>query len=383
MRAPKAEDLLEPRAGWTAWAVFFAVIVVILVARPGARHVSRVYDEASTAWWHSDEGIYGGGGQGFLYLPAFNVLYAPFTWGPPLVGDVLWRLAGLLVFATGLRRLAKAVRPEPDGFALATFLSLGATWAATRTGQANLPLAGVLLHVAVDLAGERWGRVAWLLALALVLKPISIAVILVVAVVWPRTAGRLALACAAAFAVAFLHPDPGYVLHMHGEAWRKIVTAGDPGERPYEDLIGLLRKAGFDLPEAARLPLLAIASFGALALSWFARRRLGARDGAFYALALLATWLMLFNPRTETNSYVILVPYVAVAAATAALALRRRGEAVFLGLLALALGCDAYGTPLHLATVHWAKALFGLVFLVWLLLRLLLIRTAGRSFPPT
>jgi hypothetical protein len=72
-------------------------------------------------------------------------------------------------------------------------------------------------------------------------------------------------------------------------------------------------------------------------------------------------YLLLFNPRTETNSYVLLAPFAGILVAAAAqdpkFPLRFLGLAAF----ALILSCENWG-PLHKLTNLWLKAAAGLVF---------------------
>jgi hypothetical protein len=131
----------------------------------------------------------------------------------------------------------------------------------------------------------------------------------------------------------------------------------------------MLRSAGLVVPEAAKQPTIALAALGALVAAWLARRRLSPRAAALSVFALLAAWLMLFNPRTESNTYVVLVPWIAVVAVASWLR-GRRGEAAFLAVLALLLGCDVPNLAIHLATDHWLKPLVALAFLAWWVVRL-------------
>jgi len=75
---------------------------------------------------------------------------------------------------------------------------------------------------------------------------------------------------------------------------------------------------------------------------------------------------MLFNPRTETCSYVFLGPFVASLALYYS-ALGRRWLARGLGFAAIGLACDAFprlGTfSVHDLTDRWFKPLIAVVFL--------------------
>jgi hypothetical protein len=77
---------------------------------------------------------------------------------------------------------------------------------------------------------------------------------------------------------------------------------------------------------------------------------------------LLAAWyLLLFNPRTETNSYVLIAPFVGLLVASAAQNPKLPGRFLALAGFALILSCENWG-PLHKLTNLWLKAAASLVF---------------------
>ena len=82
-------------------------------------------------------------------------------------------------------------------------------------------------------------------------------------------------------------------------------------------------------------------------------------------------YLMLFNPRTETNSYVMLGAFVAVWAAVEGLVCRRLDIALWASLLALLLGTENFGQVIFSLTNLWAKALATGALGIWLAARIL------------
>ncbi len=84
-----------------------------------------------------------------------------------------------------------------------------------------------------------------------------------------------------------------------------------------------------------------------------------------FVMGFAAVYLMLFNPRTEANSYVILAPVVALPAAIFAFTIPRPRIATVLYIIAFMLICDAWA---YQQTKNWLKPLacvvmFGLM--VW------------------
>jgi hypothetical protein len=83
----------------------------------------------------------------------------------------------------------------------------------------------------------------------------------------------------------------------------------------------------------------------------------------FLVTALSAAYLMVFNPRTEAVSYIILSPYVALFAAILFREKAVTPVAWILVFLCIGLGSDCYGDIYKLTRI-WFKPLLALVFFV-------------------
>ena len=93
-------------------------------------------------------------------------------------------------------------------------------------------------------------------------------------------------------------------------------------------------------------------------------------------------YLMLFNPRTETNSYVILAAFIALAGAYEFVTNRSSFRTwAFVGL-AIALGSENYGWPIFPLTNLWLKALCATGLLVWLVPTIVKAREPQPFLPP-
>ncbi len=303
--------LAPRRAAWLLWLAFAVGVTALVVAEHERRSVTPVYREAAEAW-RARQPLYRPGIHGFLYLPAAALVYLPFTGLPGVWGGVVWRWAGLAVLATGVRRLAGlGERPSAARFLWLTALTLPALAGSARVGQSNVPMAGLMAHAAVDLAAGAWGRAALALALGLALKPTIAPLLLLVAAVYPRTAWRLAALAAAVLALPWLAGDPAYATAQYAAFVEKMRVAGAPPPGRWQDLTGLTRALGYDPPPRLVLGFRLAAAGATLALAWLARRRRPAAPAAVLILALGAAYILLWNPRTEGVTYLILTPAVA------------------------------------------------------------------------
>lgn len=351
--------------------IFFALIVGTIVAvQPDKRTVTPEYRQASEKWWGGTESPYDLTQVGYLYLPQEAILYTPFRILPKSLGEPLWRWAGLALLAFGLWRAAGVLAPDNRErlFLGATLLAFPAALSSSRNGQVNLHLAGLMLLAAADLARSRWNAATLWLLLSVMLKPIALAPALLAAACYPALRLRLLGGLLVCLAAAWIHPDPSYVTLQYQIFWKKFLLAGQPLIKDnFSDFFGMLWH--WDIHPRAGI-ITAGRAAAALAALWFAlgmkRRFPGDAARAALGVMLLASlYLMLFNPRTEENSYVMLAGFTALLGAGDILA-RRDRSGVMLALFCLLLAVENMG-PLYKMTRIWFKPLVSTLFALFLI----------------
>lgn len=194
---------------------------------------------------------------------------------------------------------------------------------------------------------------------------------------WRLVAGFLILG-----GILFIHSDPGFVARQYGLFIETMKIAGHPHQKLFCDLQGMLRHFGAPLPDFVMTAVRVLAALGTLAVARIALRRYDAARGAFVCMLLAALYLLLFNPRTETNSYVLIAPFVGLLVASAAQNPKLPGRFQALAAFALILSCKNWG-PLHQLTNLWLNASASLVFGGFLIRDVLAGRDPlGLSAPP-
>lgn len=312
--------------GLVLWiGLFVAAAGTLAVRGPDKRTVTSNYRAAAERWW-SGEPLYGEGQHGYLYPPQGAILYSPFTLFPKLYGEILWRLAGIGLFGWGAWRLSVAAHPRGRGtyFGAVSAGSLSLAAGCAMNGQMNLPIAGAFMLAAADAAGGRWWRTTLWLALSVAMKPIALPVLLVAWVIHRPLWFRVPLGVLGVLALPFLHTDPAYVVEQLRASVEKMAEAGSPGAGAFSDFKGMLGSAGIVLPEALVTLIRAAFAPVTLAASWLALWFFGRERGSIAATMLPVGYLMLFNPRTEGNTYVTFAPFVAVVACWVIAEERRR-----------------------------------------------------------
>jgi hypothetical protein len=252
----------------------------------------------------------------------------------------------------------------------ATLLVIPAALSSARNGQVNLPLAGLMLLSVSSLATRRWNMATLWLLLAVMLKPIALAPALLAAACYAPLRLRLAAGLLLCLGAAYLHPDAAYVTGEYRHFWAKLVLAGQPANQDFSDFFGMLWHWGIHPAPMLISGLRALGAVMALLLSLRVMRQLREQPAlqAFGVMLLAAIYLMLFNPRTEENSYVMLAGFIALLAARNVLAGAPR-SASLLCLFCLALAAEVFGYPIFPLTKIWFKPFITSLFVLLLIAR--------------
>ena len=368
MRPAAFTGLRGVRNAWIIWAFVFIIIASIVAMSSNRRTVAIVYRTASIKWF-AGEDIYGGGIHGYLYLPQACILFAPFAECPFDVGEVLWRAFCLGILAAAVWRLSRFAGREGavDLFPLMTLLVIPTALGSARNGQMNLPLAAMMAFACVDLGECRWSRAAFWLALGLALKPLIFVMLIFAAILYRPMRWRLALGVLAVFAMPFLTQHASYVWTQYRLFLLKMQAAGNPGEISYfSDIFGMARALGITAPFAVQAVVRMIAAALTLALCWLVLKRRGNEHGSLMFFTFNTCYLLLFNPRTENDTYVLAGLPMAVFAARALLWDQRRATAWLLIALIVVMSASYEITR---GSNYWICPGVCLVFLTYVLIK--------------
>ena len=306
-------DRGSTRNAWIAWAMFILIIMTIVAVSPDTRTVTPNYREAVN-FWFAGQDIYGDVDHihGFLYLPQGALVYGPIVPLPKVVGEPLGRLILVGFFIFGMWQLCRLEDGEKHGrlFAVLSLVSLPLVLANARNGQFNLAMGGAFMLAAASLGRGHWWRCTVWLVLAVAFKPIAVVMLLLVGVVWWRAmAWRLAVGMIVMLFMPFALQWPDFVLRQYALFFDKLATAGAPPMAEWYDINGIIENGlGLDLPKTVLTLIRAVAAVGTLALVWWGMRRFDRATAAMLCFVWAMIYLMLFNPRTEGPSYVLLMP---------------------------------------------------------------------------
>lgn len=305
-------------AAWLIWLIFLNVVCTWVVTSGNRRQVTGSYRLATTQWF-AGQPLYDNSGVGFIYLPTMALVFAPYAALPYLVGEVLWRITCIGSFAFAISRLSKQIERQTgrELFLVATLVTLPLAWSSARNGQATLPMTACMILGAVTAAESRWGVAAFWLWLGVAVKPLAIVMLLLVGAVHPPLRYRLMAGLAGVLLVPFLFQSIPYVENQYLACVNMLRSASHVGLRPeWAQLFSVIEIVrGVPTPANVQTAVRIVAALLTLGLAVRAHATWPRGWAAAHTFALAACYLMLFNPRTENNTYSCLAPAIGLAVA--------------------------------------------------------------------
>jgi hypothetical protein len=214
-----------------------------------------------------------------------------------------------------------------------TALSLPLAFSCFRNGQSTVLISALMMLAVADLADRRWGRATAWLSLGLALKPLVLVLTLLAAALHRPMRWRLLAGTATVLAFPFLFQRPGYVVGQYQACIAGMQATARLGLESYwAHFFGMLNVAGISVSPSVQTGVRVLAAGGTLWLCRFAQKRCSAAQAGVWLYALSVCYLMLFNPRTENNTYAMLGPAIAAYCGQALFVERRPKVALALAL---------------------------------------------------
>jgi len=305
------------------WVATIAALCVRVVLHPTTHTVFPVFAAAGRSWIASED-LYAHVAVPvtgpFRYSPLIAAMFAPFSLLPTAAAEVLWRLLQAAIYLGALKRwLARGIAPRLSSLdhSMVLLLALPLSFVNLRNGQTNLIVIAMLLAAVTAVIENRWRTTAACVGIAAAFKIYPLVLGLLFAALYP--AGfilPMAGAMLAILAMPFVLQRPGYVMHQY-IAWPRYLRADDRSAaaliNSYRDFGFLFRRAGHPIPPDIYLAL-QLAAAGLVAGCCIAARRggLARRDLMRITLALACCWMLLFGPATESSTYILLAPSIAL-----------------------------------------------------------------------
>lgn len=340
MRKPKT---------WILLALFSWLAVAPMLGRTGTNIVTQTYERAADHFWAGEDPYQAPKGKGdwFKYSPFFAAAYGPFAALPDIWQALAWAALNCALFWYGISRWFRLGRGTSAGMWIAVAVAAMELDTSLRYQQINALMAGVILIAMAQSRDRRDASAARWIALDTNLKILPGFFALLLLVPWSgRYLGHLLIFSLELLILPIVRLGwHGTVqAHMH---WAQILL-GDMGAPGLLDIGSVLTRVG--LPTLGWILKTAVVPV-TLALLFYLRAKRSFPWGIFYSLG--AACLLLFSPRTESPTFVLLAPaYLFLMAESVAIP-RRNVRLIALavwGLLAF-VGTVAY-------TDLWPKAIW-------------------------
>ncbi|PLP60743.1 hypothetical protein CYK37_00015 [Mesorhizobium loti] len=352
---------LHERGGMLLWFLSVSVVLTLALLKPQSHSVLPAY-EYGTAMFLSGGPLYDiDSAMGYLYTPAFAALYTPFYMLGSEFGGLLWRLIGVCCLTAAVLRQANLFdRSNASAIVSLTFaIAIPMALGAIRNGQSTVLLTAACWFLTLDaFKNNRSSTVIWTYV-ALIAKPTAIVMVLLVAALRPRMIPFLALAIIFVFATPYAFEHYSYVNDQHVAFFRLLTAMGTGSSGTFEaaDFTAPFAALSASLPVDMAMGVRVVAAGLVLVFSlWFDRRN-ERHIGAFAVFLLAVFYMTVFNPRVESNTYVML----AVPAAFAISIIRDANPgwslSTALGTAVFLVGLTGIDRGVHEALDPWFKPL--------------------------
>jgi hypothetical protein len=260
----------------------------------------------------------------YRYAPVVAAFFAALAWLPDDLGGVLWRLVNAGVYLAGIVVFARMVFPgrlrqSDAGVALLAALLIPLSVGSLNNGQPNSLIMGCLLLALAATMAKHWWWAAVCLAVPVLLKVYPLAVVLLLVLAHPRRlAWRTGLCVLAGLLLPLALKDPGFVSQLYGSWVDQVINDNRHArtmDETYRDFHLLTRWLGWPVAREV-YPLVQLAAAGLVAAVVLrgCRRGWSQVQHLRAALDLGCCWIILFGPATESCTYALLAPTLALAA---------------------------------------------------------------------
>lgn len=336
------------------------IIAVMVIVDPTHRSVSAGYIEAAIRFWQGEPLYNPEASRGFLYLPAFAVAYLPLSVLGLTLGDLVWRAATLSLLAVAMLRVVGRLEPKNEKLeilGLALLIALVGAAGAVRNGQSTILLLSTTL-LAFDAAYDRkFAKAAAWVTVAVLAKPLGIVVWLLIGGARPAALpwlfGFLAVVLIAPYAVA----DPAYVNAQYLEFVQvlRYISPELGNAASWTDFMAIVRALGLTMGQEAAYAIRAIAAVLTFAAVILLTRRRDYLTAAVFPATLACSYMLLFNPRAETNTYMLMAVPFGLLAAYMLRETRLVTEGRTVAIACVALGTGALGRLVMDLFDPWSK----------------------------
>lgn len=311
---------------WFYWTLAFVAVDIILIVfyhfHSGFdRTVLVAYDNASKHWVNGEQIYLVSSAGGFNYFIQAAILFIPFSLLPFKLGVIIWFLLNISMLFIGVLLVSKNFSYSKNSLFVFWMIisSLIVGFSSFRNGQANATIMIFTLFVVYCLQNKKDGWISFWLNLGLAIKPTMIILYLLVLGCRLRLWWKLLLGFIIMLAFPFITQSTGYVLDQYHQSWLNFVNTINIGVNStnWASLFGALKAFNIGLTHTATNVVILVMALLTYVYAIYLYNRHDFKTWAWSLASMATIYLLLFNPRTENNGYVLIAPFLGYAIASA------------------------------------------------------------------
>ncbi len=353
------------------WLLFILIIIFFVDHH---RTVSFNYWSAANLWLNQQP-LYQSNGKGFIYLIQSAVLYIPLVKLPFTWSEGVWRMISISIFAWGFYRfiflcvdIYSCQNYLPFFCLLLSPMAFLLCFDSARNGQMHLLTTGLMLLATAGIFEKKWRTVTFLLVLSFFLKPTALVFLLLIAgLFFTETWWYFLLWGSLFILLPFITQNHEYVITQYKaifSTFKIVLNTGRP--QHWAEFFNLISQFGWEIPQFWQMFLRINVALLFLLLGYIIKKRCTLLQTAVWLLMLSMVYLVLFNPRTENNDYMILIPVLSYAIIKAFIN-KKFFHLAFLCLIIVGLTCSYYISHLFYGHRNWGAPLMAVLVLAHLL----------------
>jgi alpha-1,2-mannosyltransferase len=301
------------------WLIVCA-IAIFLSLKTGRTVTGNYYIAAHH--WLTNVNLYSGTGGGFIYLPQSAILYVPLSLIPFWLSEIIWRIANWMAIFYGLSFWLKLtmqgdLRNYGKNLLLFSLPFIPVAFSSLRNGQMNMILVSGSLWFFWAMLREKLWIASLILVVAVFLKPTMIVLCLLAFCIYPRIRLSIIILLVIFLALPFIvniHWE--YVISQYQAAINSLIISSKVGSDHVTSWAQLFNFISLfshnDIPRVIQNLLRVIFAILTLVFAIKAKKNYSQFSGYILLFSLFACYLMLFNPRTENNDYILLATSISM-----------------------------------------------------------------------
>jgi hypothetical protein len=293
---------------WIGVAIYLSIKCLFSKHPEG---VTLIYYKAASYWLNS-QNVYLDTCPAFVYFPQSAVLFSPLALLPFKICNIVWRVLLTTLFSSSLLMLVHITSfPKKTTYFWLSLFIFPIAEGGLVQGQMGVLVTSLLLYMLCAIYYHRWWSASILLGLAVAFKPTCLVFFGLFFAVYPQLRLKVFVIIPAVLLFPFLFQSPNYVVQQYYNYYlttQTLVTFSN--SLGWANIWTLIRTTThIVVPQHLSDGISAIVALFILANSYFAYKKPNSDHyNFFYIYALGGIYLMLFNPRTENNNYLMVMP---------------------------------------------------------------------------